>query len=63
MAKKPDIEADIDTGPLTREQLRGLARDQIAALRNTMKALGQHQDVNCLYYGLLNRLEVALTEE
>ena len=30
---------DIDTGPLTCEQLRGLARDQIAALRHTVQEI------------------------
>jgi len=40
MAKKPDIdEAEIDTGPLTLPQLQGLARDQIAALRNTVQEI------------------------
>jgi len=32
---------DIDTGPLTREQLQGLARDQIEALRHTTRGLCQ----------------------
>jgi len=40
MAEKPDIdEAEIDTGPLTCEQLQGLARDQIAALRHTVQEI------------------------
>ena len=40
MANEPDIdEAEIDTGPLTREQLQGLARDQIAALRHTVQEI------------------------
>ena len=46
---------DIDTGPLTREQLQGLARDQIEALRHTMQELGQYQDSDCAK--LLNWLE------
>jgi len=29
----------IDTGPLTREQLQGLARDQMAALRHTVQEI------------------------
>jgi len=33
---------DIDTGPLTREQLQGLARDQIEALRHTARELWRH---------------------
>ena len=56
MAKKPDItEADMDIGPLTREQLQGLARDQIAALRYTIRELSQYQDSDC--EKLLNWLE------
>jgi len=40
MANEPDIdEAEIDTGPLTLTQLRGLARDQIAALRHTVQEI------------------------
>ena len=40
MAEKPDIdEVEIDTGPLTCEQLRGLARDQIEALRHTVQEI------------------------
>ena len=33
---------DIDTGPLTLPQLQGLARDQIAALRNTAQGICQN---------------------
>ena len=36
---EPPDNQDIDTGPLTREQLQGLARDQIAALRNTVQEI------------------------
>jgi hypothetical protein len=36
---EPPGNQDIDTGPLTREQLQGLARDQIAALRNTVREI------------------------
>ena len=40
MANEPDIdEAEIDTGPLTLTQLRGLARDQMAALRHTVQEI------------------------
>jgi len=40
MANEPDIdEAEIDTGPLTLTQLRGLACDQIAALRHTVQEI------------------------
>ena len=43
MADTPDNQAeDIDTGPLTREQLQGLARDQIEALRHTARELWRH---------------------
>ena len=39
-ANEPDIdEAEIDTGPLTCEQLQGLARDQIGALRHTVQEI------------------------
>ena len=43
MAKTPDNEAEIDTGPLTCEQLQGLARDQLAALRSTVQELSQYR--------------------
>ena len=57
MADTPDNQAeDIDTGPLTREQLQGLARDQIEALRYTAQELSQYQDIgNALL--MLDRLE------
>ena len=36
---EPPDNQDIDTGPLTLPQLQGLARDQIAALRNTVQEI------------------------
>jgi hypothetical protein len=44
MANEPDNQAEIDIGPLTREQLQGLARDQIEALRSTVQELSQYRD-------------------
>ena len=60
MAKKPDNEAErIDIGPLTLPELQGLARDQIAALRNTADELRRNYDVTCDMM-LLRRLEIQL---
>jgi hypothetical protein len=61
MAKKPDIDEaeDIDTGPLTREQLQSLARDQIAAVRSTAQELRRNYDVTCDMM-LIRRLETQL---
>jgi hypothetical protein len=57
MADTPDNQAeDIDTGPLTLPQLQGLARDQIAALRNT--AQGICQDVQLAFvFRLLEQID------
>ena len=60
MANKPDNQADdIDTGPLTLPQLHGLARDQIAALRNTAKELWKRYRIDCDIH-VLGRLEFQL---
>ena len=61
MAEEPDIlgEAeDIDI-ELTREQLRGLARVQIEALRHTAKELWKRYRIDCDIH-VLGRLEFQL---
>ena len=60
-ADEPDNQ-DIDTGPLTRVQLQGLARDQIAALRNTAMELWQDHRIGCDVH-LIDRLEFQLCEK
>jgi len=61
MAKHPDIIDEADVGPLTREQLQGLARDQIEALRNTAQELWAQHRIACDIL-VLDRLEFQLAE-
>lgn len=52
-------EEQIDTGPLTQAQMRGLARDQIEAVRNTAHELWLEYRVASDIH-LLDRLEFQL---
>jgi len=60
-ADEPDNQA-VDTGPLTREQLQSLARDQIEAVRNTAQELWHSHEIACDIL-LLNRIEHQLCGE
>lgn len=59
MPKQPDSYDEIDTGPLTKAQMQGLARDQIEAVRNTAHELWRHHKVACDIL-LLDRLQFQL---
>ena len=59
MPKIPEQYDEMDTGPLTQEQLQGLARDQLDALRNTAQELWLKYHVRSEAW-LFDRLEFQL---
>jgi len=53
---------ELDVGPLTKAQMRSLARDQISALRSTSTAMWEDHKIACDMW-LMDRLEYQLCRD